>query len=75
MKTIIVFLALMFACSAHAQQPNSPERGPSQWNQRDHYPRWCRMYDRRDYYRELRACGEDRRCRHDVRRKGERCGF
>jgi hypothetical protein len=33
------------------------------------------MYDRRDYYQELRACGDNRACRHDVRRKGERCGL
>jgi hypothetical protein len=74
-RAFIIALLVMLAPAAQAQQPYSPERGGPQWNQRDNAPRWCRHYDRRDYYRELRACGEDRRCRWDVRRKGERCGL
>ena len=39
------------------------------------YPYWCQMYDRRDYRREVRACGDDYRCRRYANRKAERCGL
>jgi len=41
----------------------------------DRYPAWCQFYDRRDYWRDKRACGDDWRCRRAATRKAERCGL
>ncbi len=68
---MLAALLWMTALSMNAQaQPR-----PDGWRDNDGRPRWCRMYSQRDYWREIRACGEDRQCRWQARRKAERCGL
>lgn len=76
MKFLAILLLAMFLSPAWAQRPGpDPTYPQKQWNQQDRVPRWCRDYDRRDYWRERRACGDDRYCLRQVRRKAERCGL
>lgn len=87
MKYLVLFLFAFLFSGAVASQPRN-DRPPAEgaivvdprpphgdWSRDNHYPRWCRDYDRRDYWRERRACGDDYRCVRDVRRKAERCGL
>ena len=62
------------AASQPAPRPDLPPREVQELRV-DHYPRWCQMYDRRDYWREKRACGTDFECRRHVERKAQRCGL
>jgi hypothetical protein len=90
MKIFLLFLALLVAPAFAQPTPQSPadaareERAVQRErydlrDQRIHgherYPRWCRGYDRRDYWIERRACEGDRHCRARVNRKAERCGL
>jgi hypothetical protein len=69
-RMMIVFALLMLGSFAAQAQPVHPEG----WRDNER-PRWCAMYSQRDYWREVRACGDDRQCRWHARRKAERCGL
>ncbi len=79
-----ITLALVVLLSAPAFAQNGPQQPPyqndylrnqQQWNRADHYPHWCRYFNREQFMSELQACGDSRHCRHDVRLKAERCGL
>lgn len=82
MKTFLLVFLFMLSFVAYAQPRPPPEqqmprygdRPEPQWHV-DRVPDWCRNYDRHMYYRELRRCDDDKYCRRQVRRKGEKCGL
>ena len=86
MKHLFVLMALLLMMAPALAQPQPPdlqrqeERAylrdqGAQWQGERERPRWCRDYDRRDYWRERRECGDDWRCRKYINRKAERCGL
>jgi hypothetical protein len=69
-RTMIAATMFLVVAPLAASQP-----APRQELRDNPYPRWCQMYDRRDYWREKRACGTDFECRRHVERKAQRCGL
>jgi hypothetical protein len=85
MKRLLLALVACLVIPVYAQPtPQHPRDAQREERavQRDHRihghertPRWCRGYDRRDFWIERRACEGDWRCRARVNRKAERCGL
>ena len=75
-RMLIALVLLMLGTFAQAQpRPDLSPREAENLRRHNEYPRWCQMYDRRDYWHEKRACGDDRECRYRVERKARRCGL
>jgi hypothetical protein len=84
---IALSLFLVLTTAVGFAQPQSPadnererraverERHEQRVHGHERYPRWCRGYDRRDYWIERRACQGEWQCRARVNRKAERCGL
>jgi hypothetical protein len=84
MNYVLAFLMTVFMLPAFAQRPGPDPLYPPPPNKQgypndywhpDRYPHWCHDYDRRDYWREKRACRDDWNCVSQVNRKGRRCGL
>jgi hypothetical protein len=78
-RLLIAIVLMLLGTFSHAQRPDlRPGEAydlRDQTQRDDRYPFWCREWDRRDYWRERRACREDRECRRHVERKARRCGM
>jgi hypothetical protein len=79
-RLLIAIVLVMLGTFAHAQprpdlRPGEAYDLREQTPRDERYPFWCREWDRRDYWRERRACREDFECRRHVDRKARRCGL
>ena len=74
MKLLLLALVACLVIPVYAL-PRPDQIEQRAYDRDNDHPRWCQMYSRRDYWREVRACGDDQQCRWHARRKAERCGI